>query len=174
MAATASFLSLIHISALREKYPSIRDGLALDPTRLTLCVKDGPAFAGMLEERNVYPEMEDGGHVVLICTPQDLEGNFDRLEEALEELRPFMGSCPPLPAPHLPERARSVRQALFAPSQVRPLEECEGKISACQIAPYPPGVPVVAPGEVISKKELAYFQQIGYNVKSEVRVLTSV
>ena len=43
-----------------------------------------------------------------------------------------------------------------------------------RMAPYPPGVPVVAPGEVISKKELAYFRQIGYNVKSEVRVITSV
>ena len=85
-----------------------------------------------------------------------------------------MGPCPPLPAPHLPERARSVRQALFAPSEVRPLEECEGRVAACQIAPYPPGVPVVAPGEVISKKELAYFRQIGYNIKSEVRVITSV
>ena len=84
-------------------------------------------------------------------------------------------SCgPPLPAPHLPERIWSVREALFAPSEVRPLEECEGRVAACQIAPYPPGVPVVAPGEVISKKELAYFRQIGYNVKSEVRVITSV
>ena len=163
------------VAALREKYPCLReDSLALDPTRLTLCVQDGPAFAGMLERQNVYPEMEDGGHVVLIGTPQDLERNFDRLEEVLEQLRPFMGACPPLPAPHLPERALSVRQALFAPSELRPLEACEGRVAACQIAPYPPGVPVVAPGEVISKKELAYFAQIGYNVKSEVRIVTSL
>ena len=162
------------VAALREKYPCLGDGLRLDPTRLTLCVQDGPAFAGMLEQRGIYPEMEDGGHVVFICTPQDLEENFDRLEAVLDELRPFMGPCPPLPAPHLPERVWSVREALFAPSEVRPLEECEGRVAACQIAPYPPGVPVVAPGEVISKKELAYFRQIGYNVKSEVRVITSV
>ena len=161
------------VAALRKSYPSLGDGLPLDPTRLTLCVKDGPDFVKRLEQRNVYPEMEDGGHVVLICTPQDLEENFERLEEALEELRPSMGACPHLPAPPLPERTLSVREALFAQSEVRPLEECEGRISACQIAPYPPGVPVVAPGEVISKKELAYFKQIGYNVKSEVRVITS-
>ena len=162
------------VAALRKKYPCLGDGLRLDSTRLTLCVQDGPAFAGMLEQRGIYPEMEDGGHVVFICTPQDLEENFDRLEAVLDELRPFMGPCPPLPAPHLPKRSRSVRDALFAPSEVRPLEECEGRVAACQIAPYPPGVPVVAPGEVISKKELAYFRQIGYNVKSEVRVITSV
>ncbi|MDE6899289.1 MAG: amino acid decarboxylase, partial [Lawsonibacter sp.] len=46
-------------------------------------------------------------------------------------------------------------------------------IAACQIAPYPPGVPVVAPGERISKKELAYLQKIGYNMLSEVRTVLS-
>ncbi|OUQ76901.1 hypothetical protein B5E43_10930 [Flavonifractor sp. An100] len=46
------------------------------------------------------------------------------------------------------------------------MEECEGQVAAGQLAPYPPGVPVVAPGEVISKKELSYFQQIGYNNKN--------
>ena len=124
--------------------------------------------------RGIYPEMEDGGHVVFICTPQDLAENFDRLEEVLDQLRPMMGPCPPLPPPPVLSRRLSVRQALFAKSELLPLENCEGKISACQIAPYPPGVPVVAPGEVISKKELAYFVQIGYNVKSEVRVITSL
>ena len=43
-------------------------------------------------------------------------------------------------------------------------------ISTGQIAPYPPGVPVVAPGERIGKKELSYLEQIGYNVMLEVRI----
>ena len=89
----------------------------------------------------------------------------------LEELRDMMGDCPPISAPPLPEQVLSPRQALFAPSRVRPLEDCEGEVAACQIAPYPPGVPVVAPGERISKKELAYLKKIGYNMLSEVRTL---
>ena len=36
-------------------------------------------------------------------------------------------------------------------------------MAAGQLAPYPPGVPVVAPGEMISEKELAYLKEIGYN-----------
>ena len=43
----------------------------------------------------------------------------------------------------------------------------EGRISAGQIAPYPPGVPVVAPGEEIGKKHLAYLSEIGYNMEKE-------
>ena len=134
-------------------------------------MKNGPAFTGQLESRcNIWPEMEDGGHVVFICTPFDNSFSLSALERRLEELREQMGPCPPIPAPPLPEQAMSPRQALFAPSRVWPLEDCEGEVAACQIAPYPPGVPVVAPGEVISKKSLAYLKQIGYNIKSEVRI----
>lgn len=161
------------VTGLRQKFPGLRPeyGLSLDPCRFVLKVKDGPAFAKQLEERGVYPEMEDGGHVVFICTAQDSDEDFYGLERVLEELRDQMGDCPPVPAPPVPERMISLRSALFAPSRVRPLEDCEGEISACQIAPYPPGVPVVAPGERISKKELAYLREIGYNMLSEVRTV---
>lgn len=156
----------------RRAFPSLGNGLSLDPCRLTLKVKDGPAFARALEERGIYPEMEDGGHVVLICTAQDSDGDLYRLELALVELREQMGDCQPIPAPPIPERALSPRAALFAPGRIRRLKDCEGEIAACQIAPYPPGVPVVAPGERISKKELAYLREIGYNMLSEVRVIS--
>ena len=155
----------------RQAFPSLKDGLSLDPCRLTLKVKDGPAFARALEERGIFPEMEDGGHVVLICTAQDSDGDLYRLEGALVELRERLGDCAPIPAPPLPERVSSPRAALFAPGELRTLRDCEGKVSACQIAPYPPGVPVVAPGERITKKELAYLEKIGYNMLSEVRTV---
>lgn len=156
----------------RQAFPSLKDGLSLDPCRLTLKVKDGPAFARALEERGIFPEMEDGGHVVLICSAQDSDGDLYRLEGALVELRERMGDCAPIPAPPLPERVSSPRAALFAPGELRTLRDCEGEVSACQIAPYPPGVPVVAPGERITKKELAYLEKIGYNMLSEVRVIS--
>lgn len=156
----------------RQAFPSLKDGLSLDPCRLTLKVKDGLAFARALEERGIFPEMEDGGHVVLICSAQDSDGDLYRLEGALVELRERMGECAPIPAPPLPERVSSPRAALFAPGVLRTLRDCEGEVSACQIAPYPPGVPVVAPGERITKKELAYLEKIGYNMLSEVRVIS--
>ena len=159
------------VADLRNKFPSLCGDLPLDPCRLTLKVKDGPAFARALEKRGIYPEMEDGGHVVFICTASDREDNFRRLEEALEELRDEMGDCAPLPAPPLPERVLSPRQALFAPNEGQILDDCEGKVSAVQVAPYPPGVPVVAPGERIGKKELSYLREIGYNTMLEIRTV---
>ena len=153
------------VEKLRRRFPSLRPGpnLPLDPCRFTLKVKDGPAFARALEEREIFPEMEDGGHVVFICTACHREEDFLRLEQALEELKDGLGDCPPLPAPPLPEPACTPRQALFASTETLPLEGCQGRVAAGPLAPYPPGVPVVAPGEVIGKKELSYLARIGYN-----------
>lgn len=151
------------VAQLRQRFPSLGGALSLDPARLTLNVQDGPSFARALEGQNIFPEMEDGGHVVFICTPQDLAENFDRLERALEGMEDRMGPCPPLPSPPLPERVCSLREALFAPTETLPLFQCAGRVAAGQLAPYPPGVPVVAPGERITEKELAYFAKIGYN-----------
>lgn len=158
------------VADLRKKFPSLGEGMFCDPARLTVKVKDGPAFARILEGMGVYPEMEDGGHVVFIVTASDREEDLDRLERALEQLRDQMGDCVPLPAPPLPERALSPRAALFSSTETLSLVDSLGRVAACQLAPYPPGVPVVAPGEVISKKELSYFRKIGYNIR-EVQVV---
>ena len=69
-----------------------------------------------------------------------------------------------LPAPPAPpQQVLTPRQALFAPTQEVAWEEAEGRVCACQLAPYPPGIPVVAPGEKADKKHLAYLARIGYN-----------
>lgn len=151
------------VAGLRRRFPSVGDQLPWDPARLTVKVKNGPAFARALEGMGIYPEMEDGGHVVFICSAQDREEDLDRLEGALSALEGEMGPCLPLPAPPAPERVFSPRQALFAPVETLPLADCLGRVAAGQLAPYPPGIPVVAPGERIGKKELSYFAQIGYN-----------
>lgn len=151
-------------AALRAAFPSLQEGeLRLDPTRLTLTSPDGNALARALEGENIWPEMADSGHVVLILTAQDREEDLNRLEEALERHRDLLGAPPILPPPPLPQPACSLREALFAPVERLPLSDCLGRVAAGQLAPYPPGVPVVAPGEVILEKELAYLKEIGYN-----------
>lgn len=151
-------------AALRATFLSLQEGeLRLDPTRLTLTSPDGSALARALEGENIWPEMADSGHVVLILTAQDREADLHRLEEALERHRDLLGAPPILPPPPLPQPACSLREALFAPVERLPLENCLGRVAAGQLAPYPPGVPVVAPGEVILEKELAYLKEIGYN-----------
>lgn len=153
------------VARLRRRFPALRPGkVELDPTRLTLQCADGFALAEALRRRNIFPEMADRGHVVFLLTCADGPGRVETLERALEELgveRQAPAPCPPPPAP--PEQVMRPRQALFASRRTLLLSRSEGQVSAGQIAPYPPGVPVVAPGERLEKKHLVYLKEIGYN-----------
>ena len=151
------------VAALRHHFPALTEGHAsLDPTRLTLLSPDGFGAQEELEGLGVWPEMADRGHVVLIPTCADTPEDFAQLHRALEQVE--LGPCPTFPPPpELPEQVLTPRQALFSPGKDHPLDRAEGQIAAAPIAPYPPGVPVVAPGERIEKKSIAYLDRIGYN-----------
>ena len=151
------------VAALRRDFPALTDEDApLDPTRLALLSPDGFQAQDQLEGLGVWPEMADRGHVVLIPTCADGPTDFTRLRQALGQVT--LGPCPAFPPPpEPPEQAVTLRQALFSPGKDCPLNQAEGKIAASPIAPYPPGVPIVAPGERISKKTIAYLDRIGYN-----------
>ncbi len=160
------------VAALRARFPALRpERLPLDPTRLVLSCADGFALKEALEAAGIYPEMADARHVVCICTASDTPGHFCRLEQALSRLLP---AAPAgglyLPPPPDPEQVCSPRAARFAPCEVLPVRAALGRVSACQVAPYPPGVPVLAPGERVTKKTIAYLNQIGYNMEKGMEV----
>ncbi len=163
------------VARLRARLPALTDAHApLDPCRLTVRTGDGFALQRALEERGIFAEMADRGHVVLICTCADTPGDLARLERALDGLLPQFpppAGASPLPPPPEPEPVLTPRAALFAPRETLPLEETPGRIAAQQIAPYPPGVPVAAPGERLTKKIVAYLRGIGYNSLEGIEVV---
>ena len=161
------------VAALRRDYPALTEADApLDPARLVLRAGDGFAVQAALEELGVWPEMADAGHVVMIPTCADTPEQFARLRRALDAAE--LGIPAPFPPPPpLPEAVLTPRQALFAPTETLPLDAAEGRIAARQIAPYPPGVPVLAPGERICKKTIAYLKQIGYNTLEDIAVVAA-
>ena len=54
----------------------------------------------------------------------------------------------------------SPRQAFFAVTETLPLPETSDRICAEIVCPYPPGIPVLMPGELITSSALEYLQQI--------------
>ncbi|HRF97036.1 MAG TPA: hypothetical protein PLZ51_17630, partial [Aggregatilineales bacterium] len=58
---------------------------------------------------------------------------------------------PPAELPHI---AISPREAYFATSRPVPLAQSVGEITAENIIPYPPGIPLLVPGEVITQEIL--------------------
>ncbi|MEV5357101.1 DegT/DnrJ/EryC1/StrS family aminotransferase [Streptomyces sp. NPDC052693] len=65
-----------------------------------------------------------------------------------------------LPAPHALELEQAMlpRDAFFAKAEHVPAERAVGRIAAEMLSPYPPGVPVVAPGEVITAEVVDYLR----------------
>lgn len=162
------------VAELRRKFPAVTEaGGPADPLRLTLLTEDGFGAQKALQRQEVWPEMADSNHVVFILTAADGQEELNRLEAALKKLNSWWGftGAGALTLPPKPEVEYTLREALFAPKERLPLELAKGRVCACQVAPYPPGVPVIAPGEIITKKALAYLAKVGYNMVQEIAVV---
>lgn len=129
----------------------------IDPVRLTLDTGkvsvSGVTAARYLERNGIQPEYADAGHVVLILTPFHDERDFKRLKDGIKlvaELPPeVLTVIPPQPPP---ESVMSVRTAALADSVYLDTPFAVGKIAAEAVCPCPPGIPVLIPGEIISKE----------------------
>jgi len=144
---------------------------AHDPTKLVIRVVDtgmnGHVFAEHLaQEFNVYGEFVDPKHIICSITIADDEQRVDYLLNALRSVaakgtpNTASSAAKPLIAPHVPEMVINPRQANFAASRRIPLAQAIGEICAEQIMPYPPGIPLLLPGERIDSDMLDYLHYI--------------
>lgn len=89
--------------------------------------------------------------VSLMDTPQTVSRLRDSLLVGLHAQSPT--ARPVVPAAqwvlHAPQ-AMTPRDAFFARTSVVPADQAVGRVSAELIAPYPPGIPVVVPGELLT------------------------
>ena len=67
----------------------------------------------------------------------------------------------------VPETVVSPREAFFADNETVPASAAAGRVSAELIAPYPPGVPVLAPGELITAAAIESLLPSGRTVRAE-------
>ena len=129
-------------------------GLTFDRTRLVIdAPQGGAALAEALQSRGVDVEMHDLRRVVCILTAADTPEDVLSLLPVLQEIAPQRANIPALPMlPPIPERAMEVRQAAMAECADVPLAACAGRIAAAPAGLYPPGVPLICPGEVIPQE----------------------
>lgn len=138
----------------------------VDPTRITLNTASigmtGTSAAELFRKRGVEPEYADASHVVLIATPFNTEADFDCLSAAIQAL-PTAPSLPDHPAlPPLPTMNVSPRQAIFGGWEQVELHKAKGRIAAQAACPCPPGVPVVMPGEILTKEVIDFLLGYGF------------
>ena len=103
----------------------------------------------------VRVEMADRDTVVFLATLADTAQDFTRLASILIPVLKELATAPRESATALswsviPQKGISMRDAYFAKTEMVSAKEALGRISADLIAPYPPGVAVVAPGEILT------------------------
>jgi arginine decarboxylase len=154
------------VAAARGRLRRI-DGLhvseASDPTKLVLGLAatgaDGFAVEADLLADGVRLEMADRDTLVPIVTLADTAATVARLVDALERsLAARRGPARPLAASSVwslqAVAAISPREAFFAPRERVTADRAVGRVAAETAAPYPPGIPALAPGELITAEIL--------------------
>ncbi len=139
----------------------------IDPLRLTVSVA-GLGLSGFeaderLHRAGVTCELPGLRHLTFILTHGNTLEDGDRLVKGLAALYSTklsqtainISAQVPLPVAKL-----SPRQAFFAEQRVVPVQEAIAQPSAELICPYPPGIPVLIPGEMITVEAIGFLQQI--------------
>ncbi len=173
--------AIVATAAARERLRridglTVLDGASVDPLKLTLVLAgtgaDGNAVEQDLLADGLPVESADRDQVIAVVTLADTAETIDKLTAALVRsierrrgpARPVIGAAGYRIDP---VAALSPRQAFFAASEAVPLDQAVGRISAELIAPYPPGIPVLAPGEVITDatlEALAHARRAGVRI----------
>lgn len=146
---------------------------ALDPTRLTVTITglgiDGFVVDTYLQEQfGVIAELPSLHHLTFIITSGNTAADIDQLVQAFEDLSqrfatPTTNSSEtqiawsPLNLPP-PIYHCTPREAFFAPARPQPVQQAVNQVSAELVCPYPPGIPVLIPGEIISEPAIASLQ----------------
>lgn len=178
---------LLHICLISGEKLPVYD---YDMGKLVFCIKGEKEggkwlFEKLRDQWNIELEMENLSYAIAMTSVMDEEEDFDYLFDALSALdreldaRPGQGQVREpdeemaAPAGSLtvsPVKAVKVMEAweaLEARSRDVPLTESDGRTAASYVMIYPPGIPLLVPGEKIMKEmveNLKLYLYNGYNV----------
>lgn len=166
------------------------DGTLVDPVKLVVLLA-GTGATGRAVEADLIAagmpiEMADRDVIVAMVTIADDDATVMRLvdrviasvERHRSEPRAAIASAAWTVEPRT---VMAPRDAFFAPHKEVPADDAVGQVSAELVAPYPPGIPVLAPGELITAEALAALRaakadggRIAYASDPELRTLQVV
>lgn len=134
-------------------------GYDLDLSRYILILKKGYSghkLLNYLRSLNIQCEMSFSGGVVLILSPFNLEKDFEKIYNSLKNLNlellvdtDYQNYCG-----LIPKKVLELYEAFNMEFEYVNIYESESKISKEAIIPYPPGIPLICAGEVISKEAI--------------------
>lgn len=166
------FSQLSHIHLMEENDFKKQSAYGYDDGKLVFSVKE----CGWKQEDNIVPmngvmlgnilekeygqmmEMAGGDFVIAMTSVADSKEAFEALYQAMEaidnQLMDLEDTTDTILYKTLPEKKMNIADAREHKRVDIPLEEAAGRTSGAYIYIYPPGIPIVTPGEVISREIL--------------------
>ncbi len=159
------------------------DGIRLDPTKLTIDISASGYSADELRQQlidrfNIQVEKNTHNTLTLLLTIGTTRSKVSRLFDAM--LRLSKERRPPLAQTRLPELPAFTRLACLPRDAFyetgerlalldddgRPNAALHGRVCCDQIVPYPPGIPVLVPGQVVDAAIVAFLVRLLQTQKS--------
>ncbi len=114
----------------------------------------------LLDGYGIQAELWGMGHIIAMTSPADDAEGFQRLTEAMKEIDKKLAKELPKKEKafsvgyDLPKASILPRKAFFAAKEVIPVAKSPGRVCGEFIIPYPPGAPMLVPGELITEELL--------------------
>mgnify|MGYP003571745906 CR=1 FL=1 len=162
---------LNNVGNLREqkKYfldeSDLPDGFFLDPTKLTLLgikYNFNPVFIeDDLRKNGIQIEFSNDKVGVLVASIMNTNKDFDYLIKTMEMLKfKCYSGIDIVDYNKSFIQKMSIHKAFYGEQNQVELDEAYGRISAQYIIPYPPGIPLIIPGELIRKEKIKLINEM--------------
>jgi arginine/lysine/ornithine decarboxylase len=173
-----SLRSLMHLKLLNDAIVG-QDGIYnYDKSKIIIFLKNtswnGHQLHAILRERyHIVMEMEAINYVLGMTSICDTEEGFDRLAAALiaidqeMELDPSNLEFQPSTLSGLPEQVIKLQEAVEMRTETVKVKDSIGRISATFVSLFPPGSPILTPGERMNEelvKMIIHVRQVGLTI----------
>ena len=162
------------INILPSEYPK---GFTRDMGKIVIDLSSSNLTGGefsemLLKKYKIQLEMASSCYAIAMTSICDTDEGFERLKDALTEIDSSLLKAESTrhfsPLPDKTETVLKISAALSASSKTVPISEASDKISGEFIYAYPPGIPIIAPGERFTDKVLCSIEELlicGVSVK---------
>lgn len=137
-----------------------------DPTKISIYVRDlgltGFEAEYLLRSKyKIQIELAEMNTLMALITIGDTKESVDKLIFGIQQLESHYSSKKKntvIHRPDLPEVIITPRDAFYQHKRKVKLEDSKGEISGEMIMAYPPGIPIICPGEKITKEIIDYIK----------------
>lgn len=137
----------------------------LDDSKINLDMSsrglDGLALEKELMKRHIFPELVTGNLVMCMTGIGNKRCDYEALAAALTDISRIFPPVEHRTAAVSTWQFKNLQQHAVPTRKIRlPLDDACGRVCAQSIIPYPPGIPMVCPGEEISREIIDYVKEL--------------